>query len=79
MSSSLVSPRISKSIKNPSWRQLLLMTQSNLVQKIRAWLHALSLPPNHLYTDLSPLPLWSSFSELSEMLSPRLQPSFYPK
>ena len=45
----------------------------------KKYVHVLSLPPNHLYTDLSPLPLWSSFSELSEMLSPRLQPSFYPK
>ena len=53
--------------------------RATLFKKIRAWLHALSLPPNHLYSDLSPLPLWSSFSELSEMLSPRLRPSFYPQ
>ena len=31
------------------------------------------------YTDLSPLPLWISFSELSEMLSPGLQSSFCPR
>ena len=30
-------------------------------------------------TDLPPLPLWNSFSELSEVLSPGLQPSFCPK
>ena len=27
---------------------------------------------NHIYTDLSSLTLWSSFSELSEVLSPRI-------
>ena len=32
-----------------------------------------------LYIDLSPLPLWSSLSELSEMLPPGLQSSFCPK
>ena len=26
-----------------------------------------------------PLPLWSNFSELSKVLSPGLQSSFYPK
>ena len=34
---------------------------------------------NHIYTPLFLLPLWSSFSELSEMLSPGLQSSFCPK
>ena len=32
-----------------------------------------------LYTDLPPLPLWSSLSELSEVLFPRLPSSFCPK
>ena len=32
-----------------------------------------------LYIDFPPLPLRSSLSELSEMLAPRLQFSFYPK
>ena len=34
---------------------------------------------NHIDTELSPLPLWSYFSELSEVLSPGLQSSFCPK
>ena len=32
-----------------------------------------------LYIDSPPLPLWSSLSELSERLPPRLQSSFCPK
>ena len=32
-----------------------------------------------LHIDLTPLPLWSSFSELSEMLAPWIQSSFCPK
>ena len=36
------------------------------------------LHQNH-FTDLPPLPFWNSFSELSEVLSPRLQPSFCPQ
>ena len=32
-----------------------------------------------LYVDFPPLLLWSSLSELSEMLPPRLQSSFCPK
>ena len=37
--------------------------------KICAWLHVLPLHQNYIYIDL-PLPLWSTFSELTEMLSP---------
>ena len=48
--------------------QKLHETSRNILEKICAWLHVLSLHQNHLYTDLSPLPLWSSFSELSEEL-----------
>ena len=32
-----------------------------------------------LYIDFPPLPLWSSLSELSEMLPPGLQSSFCPQ
>ena len=35
--------------------------------------------PKTLYVDFPPLPLWSSLSELSEMLPPGLQSSFCPK
>ena len=35
--------------------------------------------PKTLYIDFPPLPLWSSLSELSEMLPPGLQSSFCPK
>ena len=42
-----------------------------------AWLHMPFLP-NHIYTDLPP-PLWSSSSELSERLSPRLWSSVNPQ
>ena len=31
------------------------------------------------YIDLPPLPFWNSFTELSEVLSPRLQTSFCPQ
>ena len=47
--------------------------------KTCAWLQV--LPPllkSHIYWPF-PLPLWSSFSEVSEVLSPELQSSFLPK
>ena len=49
-------------------------TSRNFLRKLWAWLHVLSLYENHIYTVL-PLPLWSSFSELSEVLSPGQQSS----
>ena len=63
---------ISRKALKSLWRHLLLMTRINLLQKICAWLHALPLHQNHIYTDIPPLILWISFSEISEMLSPRL-------
>ena len=58
---------------------LLLMTSSNLLQNVClvAWAYPFA---NITYVyEHSPLPLWSCISELSELLPPRLQSSFFPK
>ena len=44
--------------------------------KISAWLHWTPPFTKILYTNLPPLPLWSSLSELSEVPSPGLSPHF---
>ena len=44
------------------------LTNNHLLQKIHARLHVLPLHQNHIYTDLPPLPLWTSFSELFKVL-----------
>ena len=41
-----------------------------------AWIHLFPFYQNHIYTDLHPLLLWNSFSELPEVPSSRLQSSF---
>ena len=57
--------------------QKLHETSRNFLPKISAWLHALLLYQNHLCTVFCPY-LWSSLSELSEVLTPRLQSSHGP-
>ena len=56
---------------NPSCWWLLLVTSRNLLQKKKknAWFHVPPLHQNHIYTNHPQLPLWSSFSQLSEVLS----------
>ena len=43
------------------------------------WLHVFPLCQNHICTVLSPLPLWNSLSEFTEVLSSGLQSLFCPK
>ena len=72
---------------NPSWGWLFLMsgrklqaTNRNLLEKYV--LDCMYSPSSKSYIycpSLPPPPLWGSFSELSEVLSPRLQSSFCPK
>ena len=85
--SSYISPYLEKR-QNPSWRRLLLVTSGGfailalreIFWKDVCWIACISpFTKNHMYIDLSPLPLWSNFSELSEALSPRPRASFCPK
>ena len=53
-------------------------TRKNFLKKnVRLITRTPPLPKSHLYCPC-PLPLWSSFSELSEVLSPRWQSSHCP-
>ena len=70
---------ISRKTLNPFWWcQLLLLTSRKPFIK---WVLDCTELPLHqnLIFRLSPLPLWSSFSDLSEGLSPGLQSKFCPK
>lgn len=65
--------------ENPSWWCLLLTTSRNLLQKnmcLIAW--TCHSPKSHIHR-FSPIPLYSSFSELSDIPSPRMQSSFYAR
>ena len=57
-----------------SWDQ-----QKFSTKKICVWLHVFPLCQNHICTVLSPLPLWNSLSEFTEVLSSGLQSLFCPK
>ena len=46
---------------------------------MRAWLHALPFYQNHTYAIFCPYHFGHSFSELSEVLSPRLPSSYGPQ
>ena len=64
----------------PSWLHQLFVTSRKFCKGF--WLHELPFHQNHIYwTTLVSrhTPLWSSFSELSEVLSSGLQSSFCPQ
>ena len=70
---------ISRKALNPFMMTSALHDKQKTFCKISAWLHWIPSSPKVIYIDLPPLSFWCSFSELSEVLSPRLQSSLCPK
>ena len=63
-----------------SWlAEALTRPAETFCKKTGAWLHVLPTFTEIIYKLAFPTSLWSSFSELSKMLSPRLSSSFCPK
>ena len=64
--------------QNPSWWQLLLVTSRNLLEKyVLDCMHPCFTKITNILT--FPLPLWSSFSELFEVLSPGIIVLIFPQ